>query len=422
MVIGGLVLLVVLVMLGAPLWVALIGGASVSLLIGYEIDPLVVTSLVYNKVNVSTLLAVPLFIFLGELLHLGGGAKPLIVFLLRFMGRIPGGPAYAVIIGCAVVAAMSSTAIAAVAGFAPIVVPMMMEMGYSRKFSVGLLIAAASLGPTIPPSIPLIVFGFITETSVKDLYAAAFLPGALLAALLAVTVFVHSRRGHYAMPPPSSWGERWQALWKALPVLLMPVVILVPIYVGWDTPTEAAGIGVAYCLLLGFVFYRELTLKKVWQASLRSARITSMVFAILMGAVLVNLVLGYMEVPQDIGDGVANMGLSRAPFLLLVIVLYLAMGAFLDPTAILLVVSPMLMPTLAELGISPVLYGILVVISIEIGAITPPYGFTLFTASAVLREDFGFIARACFLFYPALIIGQVMIAYIPQIALFLPGG
>ena len=417
----GLVIVAALVIFGAPIWTAILAGATVSLVAGYGLEPQMIAAVMYDKVNVIALIPVPLFFLCGEALYLGGASKPLVEFLNKFMGHIPGGPAYAVIIACAIMAAMSSTAMAAVAGFAPIMVPMMMQMGYSKKFAIGLLVASSSLGPLIPPSIPLIVFGYITETSVKSLYSAAFLPGALLALLLAATVFVHTKRGHYTSPPPASWRDRWQALKKAWPVLLMPVFVLVPIYAGWDTPTEAAVVAAVYSLFLGLFVYRELTLRKLWEACSRTIHVTTMIFAILMAAFLLNLVLVYMRVPFELGDLITGAGLNQASFLIVVILLYLLMGAFLDPSSILIVVSPILLPTVISLGISPVLFGVLAVISVEIACITPPYGVTLFAASGVLRERFSFVAASCFMFYPALIVGQLLIAYIPKIALLVPG-
>jgi C4-dicarboxylate transporter DctM subunit len=396
-------------------------GALVSLVAGQGVDPIAVVAIMFSKVNVISLVAVPLFVLCGELLARGGSAKPLIEFFNKFMGHIPGGPAYAVILACAVMASMSSIAMAAVAAFAPIVIPMMTEMGYSRRFSIGLLVTASTLGPLIPPSIPLILYGYITDTSVKDLYSAAFLPGALVAMLLAVTVFVYSRRGHYVPPPQASWKERWWAVRKAWPVLLMPIVVLAPIYLGWDTPTEAAAVAAVYSLFLGLVVYRELTLRKLWEACSRTVHVVSAIMVILMAAFLLNTALVYMRVPFTLSDAITGAGLNWATFLMVLIVLYLLMGCFLDPSAMLLIVTPLLFPTVQNLGISPVLFGVLVVMSIEIAGVTPPYGITLFVASSVLGEKFHSIARACFMFYPALIVGQLLVAYVPKISLFLPG-
>ncbi|MBM3131497.1 MAG: TRAP transporter large permease [Chloroflexi bacterium] len=417
----GLVVLALLVAIGVPMWLSILAGSAISLVLGYGMEPHMMFSIMYDKVNVTSLLAVPLFFLAGEALYHGGASRPLVQFFNKYMGHIPGGPAYAVILACTVMAAMSSTAMAAVAGFGPIMVPMMEQMGYSRRFAIGLLVSASSLGVLIPPSIPLIIFGFVTETSVKDLYSAAFIPGALMVVLLALTVFIHTRRGHYSSPPPASWRERWDALKTGLPVLMMPVAVLVPIYVGWVTATESAVVAAVYSILLGFIVYRELTVSKLWSACVRVAHLSSMLFAVLAVAFLLNLVLVYMKVPMDLGDALSSVGFNWMALLALMVLLYLVMGAFLDSSTILIVMSPILLPAVVEQGISPVLFGVLTVISVELAAITPPYGITLFAASGVLREKFSLVARACFMFYPALIVGQLLIAFFHKIALWLPG-
>ena len=417
---AGLILIVVLVLLGAPVWAAVLAGASIALW-AWGMAPEVMASVMFTKLANMGLVAVPLFIFAGQLLAVGGIAKPLIDLLSRFMGHIPGGPAYAIIGACVVFAAMSSSGLAAMAGFAPVALPLMEKTGYSKRFSIGLLICASALGPLIPPSVYLIIFGFLTEQSVKDLWTAAFLPGFMLAAFLAVTVFIHTRRGHYVAPPPATWRERRDALWRAGPILLMPAIVLVPIYLGWDTATEAAAVAVVYTLFLGFVVYRELTPRKVWESAVVSAHLVSMIFLIVAGAFMLSLAFTYMRIPFKLTDFIAGAGFSSLSFPIFIIVLFLFMGMFLDPNAILMILGPLLMPVVLSLGINPLAYSVLVAVSVEIGVITPPYGLVLFAGVGILKEDFGTITRSVLLFYPALILGQFLIIYVPQISTFLPG-
>ncbi len=202
--------IVVLVLLGVPVWVSVLLGSSVVLLAS-NFDSVLIGAIIYEKVANVALIAVPLFILSGQLLALGGAARPLINLLTRFMGHIPGGPAYAVIVASVIFAAMSSSGLAALAGFAPIVIPMMLQMGYSRRFSVGLLMCSSALGPLIPPSTYLIIFGFMTETSVKDLYTAAFIPGLTLAVLLGITVLFTPKEvtmSRHRRPPGRKDGKR----------------------------------------------------------------------------------------------------------------------------------------------------------------------------------------------------------------------
>jgi len=417
----GLAILVALVAMGAPMWVALGIGGAVALIAGYGIDPTVLFTVMYNKMHSVTLIAIPLFILAGEVLARGGGSPSLMRFLNSMMGHIPGGPAYVVIIACVLFAAMASGGQAFIAAFAPLMLPMMVGMGYSKKFSLGLMITAASIGSLIPPSISLIIYGFITETSVKDLYTAAFVPGLILAALLAITVFIYTRRGHYIQPPRASWQERRQALREAWPVMIMPLVVLVPIYLGACTATEAAAIAVFYSLFLGFVVYRKLTLRGLWEGCIRTIHVTGLLMAIIMGAFMLNMVLVYMRIPFSLGEMLAGAGFSWPALISIIIVVFLLMGTVLDPGAILIISPPILLPSLLMLGYSPVAFGIVTVIGLELAVITPPYGINLFTAAGVLGEKFDFVARSCLMFYPAIIIGLFLVALVPQISLFLPG-
>ena len=420
MVIFGLVMVVVLAALGAPIWGACLAGGSISLIVGQGMDPLMIARLMYEKVHNFSLVAIPLFILAGQVLGTGGIATRLVVFLNRFMGHISGGPAYVVIVTMAIIAAMSSGSLAAVAAFAPIMVPAMTNMGYSRRFAVGLMVASSVLGTTIPPSIPLIIFGFITETSITDLYSAALIPGIVEALLLAAVVYFHSRRGHYTPPPPSSWAERGQAFKEAWPALLLPVAVLVPIYGGWITATEAAGVACAGAIFLGLVVYRELSLKALWQSLRTTVMITGAIGAILMGAFVLNLTLTYERLPYELGEAIIGAGLNKPAFLAVVSLVFLGIGAFLPAAAILIILPPILWPAIMDLGISPLVFGVFTVVALDMASITPPYGMTLFAASSIIKEDYGYVARACFMFYPALIICMLFIAYIPQLSLWLP--
>ncbi|MFC1926133.1 TRAP transporter large permease [Chloroflexota bacterium] len=415
-----IVALVVLVLAGAPIWVSALTGATIMAVVALDMSPIILISVMYQKVAQTALIAVPLFIFSGQLLAVGGAAGPIVKVLNGFLGHVRGGPAYVIILACTIFGAMSSSATAAIAGFGPIMLPMMAQAGYSRRFSLGLLIGSVALAPLIPPSIPLIIFGYLTETSIRDLYVAGFIPGLLLAGLLAITVFIHSSRGHYTPVQKFTWGERWQAVKKGWPVMLMPVAVLVPIYGGWVTPSEGAVVAVIYSLILGFIAYRKLTLKNVWGAASTTVHVTSMLLLIMGAAFLLNLAFTYVRIPFKMNDALTSAGFGANTFLIVIIMAYLLMGMFLDPSAILMVSAPLLMPTILGLGISPILFGVVVVFSIEIACLTPPYGLVLFAAMAVLKESFGNIVRGLLMFYPALIVGQLMIAFIPQISLFLP--
>ncbi|MFC1963623.1 TRAP transporter large permease [Chloroflexota bacterium] len=416
----GIGLLLALIMAGVPVWVSIISGSMIVILGPLNTDLIMIAQLMYGKVSQLALIGVPMFILSGQLLAVGGASTPMVRFLNSFLGHIPGGPAYVMIVACTIFGAMSSSAMAAIAGFGPLLIPMMLQAGYSKKFSIGLLLASVSLAPLIPPSIPLILFGFLTETSIRDLYMAGFIPGLLLTVLLSITVFIHTRGKNYIPPPRANWSERRRAAKEAWPVLLMPPVILVPIYMGLLHVYEAAVVAVLYSLFLGFVAYKKLSFGIMWEAIRNTVRITAMVMAIVAAAFMLNHVFAGYRMPFHMNDWLAGAGFSANTFIIVVILMYFVMGMVLDPSAILMISAPLLIETVRFLGIPDIVFGLVVVFSIEIAGITPPYGLHIFAAVGILKEDFVTCARAVLMFYPALIVGQLMIAYIHKISLFLP--
>lgn len=418
MTILGIVVLVLAVSLGVPIWLSVASGATL-ILLGW-LDPALSVSLMYTKSAQTSLLAVPLFMLAGQIIARAGVTKPLMDAMIKWVGHIPGGPAYAVIIAGAILAACSSSGMAALAGFGPVIIPMLIEMGYSKKFAIGTLIAASALGPLIPPSTYLIILGYFTETSVKDLYTAAIIPGLLLAGLLMATVFVHGLRGSYKRRPSASWRERWQSLWRCLPILVMPIIVLVPIYTGWFTATEAAVVCLFYSVFLGFVVYRKLNLSGVWDSSRRTASITAMLFIVVAAAFLLNEAFVYLRWPFSLSEAMSGAGFNAPLFMTVVIGIFFVMGCFLDPSAIMMVTAPMLLPTAVTLGVSPLAFNVLTAFSVEFGTLTPPYGLTLFGAVPILKEDFRTITVGVLYYWPALFLGQLLMAFFPQISTFLP--
>jgi len=415
-----LVLMLCLLMLNVPIYLGLTVGALLITVFVMQIDPLITAAIMYNQVNAFILLSIPFFLLAGYFIAYGGAAKALLDILNSFMRHIPGGPAYVIIVGCVVFAAMSSSAMAAVAGFGPIMLPMMDEMGYDRKFSIGLLLCSSTLGPMIPPSLLLIMYGVIAEQSIRDLFTAAFLPGLMVAVLLAVTVFIWSLRGAYTRQPPAAWAERWRSIKTGWPVLIMPPIVLAPIYAGWVTPTEAGAVCAAYSFFLGVFVYRGLKLPQIWISLRTTVRICAMIFIIIIAAYLFNWTLTYLRLPFNIAEVISDMGLSAPVFLLVTIAIYILMGMFLDPWAILVVSVVILLPTVVELEIDRLVYGILVVKVVGLAAITPPYGTVLFVASGVLREPFHYVVKGCLMFYPAMAISLFLIAYVPILSTWLP--
>lgn len=422
----GILALVVLVLAGVPIFLAIFVCSMILLVVAVGIDPVLPMSVMFGRITHITLLAVPLFILMGQILALGGGGPPLIRLMNAFMGHIPGGPAYALIIGNMMLAAMCSSPLAGIAGFGPVMVPLMLSLGYSERFTIGLLICSAVLEPLIPPSILPIMYAFIAgpivdePMSVITLWTASILPGVLLAFLLGVTVYIHTRRGHFQRLPRADWTERWQALKEGWAILLMPGVVLGPLYGGYATPTESAAIGLLYIILISIFVYRGLNLKNAWQASAQTALILGMVFCILMGALLLTVALSYTRLPFDIADWLVDQGLPWYVFLMANLFLFILMGMFLDAAAITLISVPLLLPAVQDLGISPVTYGIFSFLAVNLAMITPPYGMLIFATMGILNKPYEFIVRSCLLFFPALVLGMLICTFWSDICTWLP--
>lgn len=421
-----LVALVVLTFMGVPIFLSIFISSIIILVIDLGIDFVVPMELMFDRISNVILLAVPLFLLIGNILAVGGAGPPLMKLMNAFMGHLPGGPAYAVIVANAVVAAMCATPIAGIAAFGPLMLPMLKELGYSERFAYGLIICSACLEPLIPPSIITIIYSYIATPYAREsvdvitLWTGSILPGVLLAFLLAATVYILTRRGHYKRLPPASWSERWQALKAGWSILLMPAVVLAPLYIGWTTPTESAAVGLVYVCFISVVIFRQLTLRRFWDACFSSMRALGTVFVILMAAVLLMLAITYAQVPQDIASWLSDLGLSSYWFILVIMIAFILMGMFLDPAAIILISVPLLLESVQDVDISLIVFGIFTTLSVNMASITPPYGMIIFTCMGIMNKPYGFICRSILLFLPAMVIGLILVAFIPGLCTWLP--
>ena len=368
----------------------------------------------FNKVADYNLLAIPLFVFLGQVLSSGGAGQSLVKFLNAFVGHIRGGPAYALVIASCIVAAMCAHPLAAIAGFGPLIIPMMISLGYSEVFAVGLLLSSASLAPLIPPSTMSIIYSFIANQAqsgdpnvivvdITDLWTASILPGVAIALLLCIVVYVYAKKTNSQRLPAASWTERWQSVKEAWPVALTPFAVLGPLYFNWANPTEVAAIGIIYIVFISRVFYKGLTWKNFWMAGTSTVRVLGAIFLVIMAALLLNFVFIRAQIPQDITTWITDLGLQWWSFMAVLIILYIIMGMFLDPSAIILVVVPMLIPAAKGLGIDLYVFGVFTVVAVTMAGMTPPYGLTIFASQSILGMPYHKIVRACIIFLPALI-------------------
>ena len=409
-----------LLLSGLPIAFVL-GGLGAAMLVLGGFSPLMVPQGLYSVLDNFVLLAVPLFLLMSNVLLKGGVGQDLYAAVQSWVGHWPGGLAVATILSCAIFAAISGSSVATAATIGTVAIPEMVKRGYDRRFVLGLLAAGGTLGILIPPSIPMIVYGVVTEESIIDLFLAGIGPGLLLAGLFAVFSMVRAHFSDTYRPAPrADWAERGRTTLRAFPVAVLAVSIMGGIYLGIFTPTEAAGVGFAGALLLTGPILRTLTWEILKAAVADSMKTTVTVFLILAGAKIFGKAITLYRIPQDIsGFIVANMN-EAGLFILTVCAVLLIMGLVLEALSMLLIMVPVLSPSLAALGIDPIWFGILFVIMIECALITPPVGLNLYVIQGVGKARMGEVAAGVWPFI-LLMLGTVLLLYlVPDIALYIP--
>lgn len=414
-----LALIVLFFLIGTPLSVTFSIGSIIIMIhtMGFPIGN--ISQIFYTTISGYPLLAMPFFIFAGNAILSSGGMGHLRDFMNRLVGHLPGGMAVAICIFAAFLGSISGSATACLAIIGTIFVPMLAESGYSRAFASGLAVTSAGLGAVIPPSVFMIIFGASNRISIADLFAAGVGPGLLAALLMCVlTVIISLRRGYYGGKKAST-AERLDAFRKALPILLMPIIVLGGIYSGIFSPTQAASVACVYSLLLGVFIYKGITWRVFLNMLVETVRLSSMIYFLVIGGELFGRVLGYVGLPQMISQWVINMHLGPTSFLFAVQALLLVMGFFFSSFPMVVIVLPLFLPSVMALGIDPALYGALAVFCSIIGEVTPPMGPQLWIAAPICKEKIGNIMRESWAFLGVQVLTLGIVTVFPQISLFL---
>ncbi|OWU69922.1 permease [Marinibacterium profundimaris] len=366
-------------------------------------------------------LAVPLFIFAANIMNAGKVSDRLLTFALAVVGRMPGGLAQVNILTSLIFSGMSGSAISDAAGVGKVITGMMMKDGrYPPGFAGAMTATSAVVGPIFPPSIPMVFYALISSTSVGALFLGGVVPAILVCTVLAVAVMIMAKVRGFPVEDAIPWRAFPMVFLRALPALLMPVILLGGIYSGAFTPTEAAAVSAFYALLLASFAYRVLGPRELFQVVLSTVRTTAVVTLILCGAFIFNYVITVERVPQAVFALFEGMDLNVVTFLLLLNLLYLAMGCVLDVSTIMLVVTPLFIPTAAAMGIDLNHLGIVLVFNMMIGLITPPYGILLFIIKALNGIPVAEMIRETWIFLALLIAVLLLLTFVPAISLWLP--
>ena len=413
-------LLFVFMFLGMPVAVAL-GLSSLVVILGFTQDSLASLTLkMYETSEHYTLLAIPYFILGGTFLTTGGVARRMIRFANACIGHFRGGLAMASVMACMLFAAVSGSSPATVVAVGSIVIAGMVKAGYSQGFAAGVICNAGTLGILIPPSIVMVVYGATTETSVGKLFMAGVIPGILLGLLLMVAIYWRARVLDLPRQPRAGWGEVAAAGRESLWGLMLIFIILGGIYGGVFTPTEAAAVAAVYAFFIAVFVYRDLKMKDVPHVLLESAKVTIMLMFIVANALLFAHVLTTERIPQAIAETIVGMGMTGWQFLLVVNVLLLVAGMFMEPTGVILILAPILFPIAERLGIDAVHLGIIMVVNLEIGMVTPPVGLNLFVTSGITNMTVAQVVRAALPWTLILLAFLMAVTYVPAISTFLP--
>ena len=416
----GLVLIAGMLM-RMPIGFSMIASGIAYLVVKRQDIGLVAEQICNGLYNSYVLLAVPLFVFAANVMNAGTVSERIFDFCRILVGRVRGGLAQVAILVSVIFSGMSGSAIADAAGPGLVTIRQMLKKPeYSRGFAGAVVVASATLGPIIPPSIPMVIYGLVSGASVGALFLGGVLPGVLMAfAMMAVVHFIATRRN---MPreekvPLAEWPQI--LLRGALP-LSMPIVLLGGIYSGAFTPTEAAAVAALHALVLAAVIYRALNWRQLFGVVLESTRASAVITLILAGSFMLNYAFTAEGVPQAMAQWVDALNLSPVQFLLLVNVLFLVLGCFLDVSVLLLVFVPMLLPAVKTLGIDLVHFGVLVVLNMMIGLVHPPFGMLLFVTKALTGIPIGEMMREGWLFIAMLLVLLLAMTLFPQIVLWLP--
>lgn len=413
-----LLLLFGLAFLRVPIAISL-GVSSIVALWMADFSLETVVQKMFTGVNSTTLMAIPGFVFAGLLMAKGGISKYLIDCVRAWIGHTKGGLAVVTVITCMIFAAISGSSPATAAAIGAIMIPMMIQAGYEKKYAMGLVASAGTLGILIPPSIPLILYGSVAEESTGKLFTAGIVPGILLGMVLIISAIIRAYRHGYGGLEKVPLSQRWKPTLKAIWGLLMPVFILYGIYDGIVTPTEASFLAVLYALIVSFVIYREMNWKMFKYITMDSINTTSMIFLIIASALVFGMFLTTEQVPQTFAQWVSDSGLNKWTFLIIVNILFFILGMFLEPTAIILITLPIFLPILAALNINVYHFAIIMVVNMELGMLTPPVGLNLFVVSGIMKEKVETVIRGVLPFFIQFIIVLIIIMLFPQISLFL---
>lgn len=407
-------------LLAMPIATAM-GVASLAAILVAGMPVTFLVQVMFEALNSFPLIAIPLFILAGGIMERGGLSQRIVDIFLPLIGRTWGGLAIVTVLACMFFAAISGSGPPTVAAIGSIMIPAMVRQGYSPAFAGGVTASGGTLGILIPPSVPMIIYGVSSETSIPRLFAAGVVPGLLVGALLiAMTYVLSRRRGYRSSQGVLDFGAFVRALRRGVWALLAPVIILGGIYTSVFTPTESAVVAVVYGLFVSTVVYREMDFAKLRETFVFSATISGSVLVIIAVATVFGQILTLQNIPQDLAKWIGSLSDNKYVILFVIIGALIFIGMWMDTIAQIILLTPVLLPVVKNLGVDPVHFGIVFVLCCEIGFLTPPLGVNLFVAMRLTGVSLESLSKSALPYVGVLIFSVVLIVFFPQIALWLP--
>lgn len=414
-----LILWIILIFIGCPLYLSL-GAVSLLYAVLSGSNLIIIPQKISMAANSFPLLAAPFFILMGNIMNFSGVTNRIFKFADVLVGWMRGGLGHANIIASVIFAGMSGAAVADAGGLGTIEIEAMRKAGYDDDFSCAITAASATIGPIIPPSLPMIIYGAQSETSIGKLFIAGVIPGILMAIALGIMVEIKARKNNYPYQKWQGFKVLFKAFIEAFWALMAPVILLLGIMLGIFTPTEAATVSAFYALILGLFVYKEFKIEELPKLMLMAVSTNGVVLALVMTAMAFGYSLTIAQIPQMAGNSLLVLTSNPYIILLLINIFLLFIGLFMEATAAMLILIPIFMPVVNQMGIDPVQFGVIMVLNLMIGTITPPVGVVLSVTGNVANISFDRVAKATAPFLIPLIIVLLLVTYVPYITLFLP--
>lgn len=413
-----LISFIVLLLLGVPIAITT-GLSTILAMMDQGIALTTAVQRMFSGVDSFSLMAIPFFIFSGDIMLKGGASKRLIDFANKLFGWITGGLPITAVISSMFFAALSGSSPATVAGVGGVMIPNLVEKKYPKKFSVGLMCAAGSLGIIIPPSITMMTYGVVSEQSISRLFMAAIVPGIFIGMTLVLYSYVYARIMKHEKSAVPTFREVLTAFKSAFFSIMMPVIILGGIYLGFATPTEAAAVAIIYSLVISLLIYREIKPSDVMGIARKSVITSAMIMFVIANSKIFSWFLTFQQIPGKVAESVLGLESNPVVILLAINVILLFVGMIMDSSAAVLILTPLFLPIVMDLGVDPIHFGVIMIVNLAIGMLTPPFGLNLFVASGISGLSIPNVVKGTLPFIAVLIINLMIITFVPQLSLML---